>query len=117
MFIAKDLESKAYLKTTDYKAYILAHKSVVQPKALGAVIDHNIAVIQSKRAELLALLEDGMTFPEWIGAFCKQENVRTHNEMKFSIVERNFSNFVSWLTDSGAVTVQREFCAKRYYKA
>ena len=117
MFIARDLESKAFLKTTDYKAYILAHKSVVQPKALGAVIDHNIAVIQSKRAELLALLEDGMTFPEWIGAFCKQENVRTHNEMKFSIVERNFSNFVSWLTDSGAVTVQREFCAKRYYKA
>ena len=117
MFIAKDLESKAYLKTTDYKAYILAHKSVVQPKALGAVIDHNIAVIQSKRAELLALLEDGMTFPEWIGAFCQRENVRTHNELKFSIVERNFSNFVSWLTDSGAVTVQREFCAKRYYKA
>ena len=117
MFIARDLESKAFLKTTDYKAYILAHKSVVQPEALGALIDHNIAVIQSKRAELLALLEDGMTFPEWIGAFCKQENVRTHNEMKFSIVERNFSNFVSWLTDSGAVTVQREFCAKRYYKA
>lgn len=117
MFIARDLESKAFLKTTDFKAYILAHKSVVQPEALGALIDHNIAVIQSKRAELLALLEDGMTFPEWIGAFCRQENVRTHNEMKFSIVERNFSNFVSWLTDSGAVTVQREFCAKRYYKA
>ena len=117
MFIAKDLESKAYLKTTNYKAYILAHKEVVHPEALAGLIDRNIAFIQSKRAELLAVLEDGMTFPEWIGAFCKQETVRTHNEMKFSIVERNFSNFVSWLTDSGAVTVQREFCAKRYYKA
>lgn len=117
MFIARDLESKAYLKTTDYPVYILAHKEVVRRGALEGLIDRNIGFIQSKRAELLEVLEDGMTFSEWIGAFCQRENVRTHNELKFSIVERNFSNFVSWLTDSGAVTVQREFCAKRYYRA
>lgn len=117
MFIARDLESKAYLKTTDYPVYILAHKEVVRREALEGLIDRNIGFIQSKRAELLEVLEDGMTFPEWIGAFCQRENVRTHNELKFSIVERNFSNFVSWLTDSGAVMVRREFCAKRYYRA
>ena len=117
MFIARDLESKAYLKTTDYPVYILAHKEVVRQEALEGLIDRNIGFIQSKRAELLAVLEDGMTFSEWIGAFCQRENVRTHNELKFSIVERNFSNFVSWLTDSGAVMVRREFCAKRYYRA
>ena len=117
MFIARDLESKAYLKTTDYPVYILAHKEVVRREALEGLIDRNIGFIQSKRAELLEVLEDGMTFSEWIGAFCQRENVRTHNELKFSIVERNFSNFVRWLTDSGAVTVRREFCAKRYYRA
>lgn len=117
MFIARDLESKAYLKTTDYPVYILAHKEVVRREALEGLIDRNIGFIQSKRAELLEVLEDGMTFSEWIGAFCQRENVRTHNELKFSIVERNFSNFVSWLTDSGAVMVRREFCAKRYYRA
>ena len=117
MFIARDLESKAYLKTTDYPVYILAHKEVVRREALEGLIDRNIGFIQSKRAELLEVLEDGMTFSEWIGAFCQRENVRTHNELKFSIVERNFSNFVSWLTDSGAVTVRREVCAKRYYRA
>lgn len=117
MFIAKDLESKAYLKTTDYPVYILAHKEVVRREALEGLIDRNIGFIQRKRAELLEVLEDGMTFSEWIGAFCQRENVRTHNELKFSIVERNFSNFVSWLTDSGAVMVRREFCAKRYYRA
>lgn len=117
MFIARDLESKAYLKTTDYPVYILAHKEVVRREALECLIDRNIGFIQSKRAELLEVLEDGMTFSEWIGAFCQRENVRTHNELKFSIVERNFSNFVSWLTDSGAVMVRREFCAKRYYRA
>lgn len=117
MFIAKDLESKAYLKTTDYPVYILAHKEVVRREELDSLIDRNIDFIQRKRAELLAVLEDGMTFSEWIGAFCQRENVRTHNELKFSIVERNFSNFVSWLTDSGAVMVRREFCAKRYYRA
>lgn len=117
MFIARDLESKAYLRTTDYPVYILAHKEVVRREALEGLIDRNIGFIQSKRAELLEVLEDGMTFSEWIGAFCQRENVRTHNELKFSIVERNFSNFVSWLTDSGAVMVRREFCAKRYYRA
>lgn len=117
MFIARDLESKAYLKTTDYPVYILAHKEVVRREALEGLIDRNIGFIQRKRAELLEVLEDGMTFSEWIGAFCQRENVRTHNELKFSIVERNFSNFVSWLTDSGAVMVRREFCAKRYYRA
>ena len=117
MFIARDLESKAYLKTTDYPVYILAHKEVVRREELDSLIDRNIGFIQRKRAELLAVLEDGMTFSEWIGAFCQRENVRTHNELKFSIVERNFSNFVSWLTDSGAVMVRREFCAKRYYRA
>ena len=117
MFIARDLESKAYLKTTDYPVYILAHKEVVRREALEGLIDRNIGFIQRKRAELLEVLEDGMTFSEWIGAFCQRENVRTHNELKFSIVERNFSNFVSWLTDSGAVTVRREICAKRYYRA
>ena len=117
MFIARDLESKAYLNTTDYPVYILAHKEVVRREALEGLIDRNIGFIQSKRAELLEVLEDGMTFSEWIGAFCQRENVRTHNELKFSIVERNFSNFVSWLTDSGAVMVRREFCAKRYYRA
>lgn len=117
MFIARDLERKAYLKTTDYPVYILAHKEVVRREALEGLIDRNIGFIQSKRTELLEVLEDGMTFSEWIGAFCQRENVRTHNELKFSIVERNFSNFVSWLTDSGAVMVRREFCAKRYYRA
>lgn len=117
MFIARDLESKAYLKTTDYPVYILAHKEVVRREALEGLIDRNIGFIQRKRAELLEVLEDGMTFSEWIGAFCQRENVRTHNELKFSIVERNFSDFVSWLTDSGAVIVRREFCAKRYYRA
>ena len=117
MFIARDLESKAYLKTTDYPVYILAHKEVVRREALEGLIDRNIGFIQSKRAELMEVLEDGMTFSEWIGAFCQRENVRTHNELKFSIVERNFSNFVSWLTDSGAVMVRREFCAKRYHRA
>lgn len=117
MFIARDLESKAYLKTTDYPVYILAHKEVVRREALEGLIDRNTGFIQSKRAELLEVLEDGMTFSEWIGAFCQRENVRTHNELKFSIVERNFSNFAAWLTDTGRVTVQREFCAKKYYHA
>ena len=118
MFIARDLESKEYLRQLDAPAYIVAHKQVLTDRAaFDALIDENIAFIHAKKQELLADLTDGMTFPEWIAAFCRRENIRTHNELKFSVVERNFSNFVAWLTDSGRVTVQREFCAKRYYHA
>ena len=118
MFIAKDLDSKAALRATDYPAYILAHKQVVTDRAeLSALIDSNIAFIHRKERELLDDLADGMTFSDWIYTFCQRENIRTRQELKFSIVERNFANFTDWLTDTGKVRVQRDFCAKRFYHA
>ena len=116
MFVARDLESKASLRATDYPAYIVAHKQVVTDRAeLSALIDSNIAFIHRKERELLDDLTDGMTFSDWIYAFCQRENIRTRQELKFSIVERNFTNFTDWLTDTGKVRVERDFCAKRYY--
>ena len=117
MFIAKDLESKAALRATDYPAYIIAHKQIITDRAeLSALIDSNIAFIHRKERELLDDLTDGMTFSDWIYAFCQRENIRTRQELKFSIVERNFTNFTDWLTDTGKVRVERDFCAKRYYR-
>lgn len=116
MYIARDLESKESLRGADYPAYILAHKQVItDPAQLPALIDENIAFIHRKADELLEDLTDGMTFSDWIYAFCQRENIRTRQELKFSIVERNFTNFTDWLTDTGKVRVERDFCAKRYY--
>ena len=118
MYIARDLESKESLRGADYPAYILAHKQVItDPAQLPALIDENIAFIHRKADELLEDLTDGMTFSDWIYAFCQRENIRTKQELKFSIVERNFANFTDWLTDTGKVRVERDFCAKRYYHA
>ena len=118
MYIARDLESKESLRSADYPAYILAHKQVItDPAQLPVLIDENIAFIHRKADELLEDLTDGMTFSDWIYAFCQRENIRTRQELKFSIVERNFANFVDWLTDSGRVSIQRDFCAKRFYHA
>ena len=118
MFIARDLESKQRLHELDAPAYIVAHKQVLTERAaFDALIDENIAFIHAKERELLDDLTDGMTFSDWIAAFCRREDIRTHNELKFSVVERNFSNFAAWLTDTGRVAIQREFCAKRYYRA
>lgn len=114
MYIARDLQSKEFLRTLRSNAYIVAHKSVYTD--IGPLIDRNIAFIREKQAEVLDCLTDGMTFYEWIYAFCKRENIRTHNELKFSIVERNFTNFLAWLTDSGQIEIRREFCAKKYYR-
>jgi hydroxyacylglutathione hydrolase len=99
MFIARDLESKESLRNLRRPAYIIAHKQVLTD--IGPLIDRNIAFIHDKGRELLEDLEDGMSFDQWIYAFCQRENVRTRNEFKFSIVERNFANFVDWLTDEG----------------
>ena len=111
MFIARDLESKESLRNLRRPAYI--HKQVLTD--IGPLIDRNIDFIHDKGRELLEDLEDGMSFDQWIYAFCQRENVRTRNEFKFSIVERNFANFVDWLTDEGKVEVRREFCAKHYF--
>ena len=113
MFIARDLQSKEFLRQTKYDAYILAHKSVVTD--IAPLVDSNIAFIHRKAEELLNDLTDGMTFAQWISTFCQRENIRTKNELKFSIIERNFSNFVDWLTDEGRILVRREYCAKTYY--
>lgn len=113
MFIARDLESKESLRNLRRPAYIIAHKQVLTD--IGPLIDWNIDFIHDKGRELLEDLEDGMSFDQWIYAFCQRENVRTRNEFKFSIVERNFANFVDWLTDEGKVEVRREFCAKHYF--
>lgn len=113
MFIARDLESKESLRNLRRPAYIIAHKQVLTD--IGPLIDRNIGFIHDKGRELLEDLEDGMSFDQWIYAFCQRENVRTRNEFKFSIVERNFANFVDWLTDEGKVEVRREFCAKHYF--
>ena len=113
MFIARDLQSKEFLRRTKYDAYILAHKSVVTD--IAPLVDSNTAFIHRKAEELLNDLTDGMTFAQWISTFCQRENIRTKNELKFSIIERNFSNFVDWLTDEGRILVRREYCAKTYY--
>lgn len=113
MFIARDLESKESLRNLRRPAYIIAHKQVLTD--IGPLIDRNIDFIHDKGRELLEDLEDGMSFDQWIYAFCQRENVRTRNEFKFSIVERNFANFVDWLTDEEKVEVRREFCAKHYF--
>lgn len=113
MFIARDLQSKEFLRRTQYDAYILAHKSVVTD--IAPLVDSNIAFIHRKAEELLSDLTDGMTFAQWISTFCQRENIRTKNELKFSIIERNFSHFVDWLTDEGRILVRREYCAKTYY--
>lgn len=118
MFIARDLQSKEFLRQSQYDAYIIAHKAVItEHAALDALVDSNSAFIYRKADELLEDLTDGMTFAQWIAAFCQRENIRTRNEFKFSIIERNFANFVDWLTDEGRITIQREYCAKMYYRA
>ena len=114
MFIARDLESKESLRALRCPAYIIAHKQVLTD--IGPLIDRNIAFILDKGQEVLDCLEDGMSFDQWIYTFCKKENVRTHNEFKFSVVERNFANFVDWLADEGRIEVRREFCAKHYFR-
>ena len=114
MFIARDLESKESLRALRCPAYIIAHKQVLTD--IGPLIDRNLAFILDKGQEVLDCLEDGMSFDQWIYTFCKKENVRTHNEFKFSVVERNFANFVDWLADEGRIEVRREFCAKHYFR-
>lgn len=114
MFIARDLESKAAVGKSRFDAYILAHKSVVWEMA--SLAEENIAFYYKKRAEILSCLRDGMTLAQWLDVFCQKVNIRTRSTLKFAIIERNFSNFVSWMIDEGIIEIRRECCAKTYYR-
>ncbi len=114
MFVQRDLESKAKLLHSACDAYILAHKSVVEN--IAPLVELNINFLYEKRDELLSYLTDGMTFAQWLDTFCQKVNIRTRSALKFSIIERNFSNFVAWMTDEHLIEERREYCAKTYYK-
>lgn len=114
MFVKRDIESKEKLLHTTCDAYILAHKSVVWD--IAPLVARNIAFLYEKREELLSCLQDGMTFAQWLDIFCQRVNIRTRSTLKFAIIERNFSNFVAWMTDEHLIEVRRECCAKTYYK-
>lgn len=113
MFIARDLQSKRSLYSLHCPAYIVAHKEVCSD--ITELIGENIRFMERKAAEMLNCLQDGMTFDEWIFEFCKREDVRTKNQFKFSIIERNFSNFAAWMEDSGQIEIRRAYCSKKYY--
>lgn len=114
LFIARDLESKRSLYDLRCPAYIVAHKEVLTD--ITDLIGENIRFYEAKTQEMLSCLADGMAFDQWIYQFCKKENIRTHNQLKYSIVERNFTSFAGWMEDTGIVEVRREFCAKKYYR-
>ena len=114
MFVQRDLESKANLLHNTCDAYILAHKSVVEN--IVPLAEKNIAFLYEKRDEILSYLTDGMTLAQWLDVFCQKVNIRTRSMLKFSIIERNFSNFVAWMTDDHLIEERREYCAKTYYR-
>lgn len=114
MFVQRDLESKRSLLDTRYDAYILAHTAVVTD--IAPVVEKNIEVFYRKRDEIISCLSDGMTFPQWLDAFCQNVGIRTRNMFKFAIIERNFSNFVSWMVDEGLIEIRRDCCAKTYFR-
>lgn len=114
MFVQRDLESKRSLLDTHYDAYILAHTAVVTD--IAPLVEKNIEAFYRKREEIISCLSDGMTFPQWLDVFCQKVGIRTRSALKFAIIERNFSNFVSWMTDEGLIEIRRDCCAKTYYK-
>ena len=114
MFVQRDLESKRSLLETRYDAYILAHTAVVTD--IAPVVEKNIQVFYRKRDEILSCLSEGMTFPQWLDTFCQKVGIRTRSALKFAVIERNFSNFVSWMVDEGLIEIRRQCCAKTYYR-
>ncbi len=110
--LAQDLETKRSLKNLDCKAYILAHKDVFPD--VQDVVDRNIAFIQERANDVLSCLQDGMTLSQWLMAFSIHAGFRTSNDLKLSIIHRNFANFAAYLEDSGRVSVRRDSSEKRY---
>ena len=80
------------------------------------LIAYDLEQIQTRICRLLDCLEDGMNTDEWLGAFCEVAEIHTHQDFKLSVLERNFGQFLSYLEDTGRISIQRESGVKHYTK-
>lgn len=114
MNLAQDMDSKNALLSLRCKCYIISHKEVLTD--IRPLIAYDLEQIQTRIFRLLDCLKDGMNIEEWLGAFCEASEVHTHQDLKLSILERNFAQFLSYLEDTGRINMQRESGVKHYTK-
>ena len=104
MDVGQDLRTKEGLLELNCKAYILAHRGVVE--SLQDVVPANTALFRQKGEELLASLEGTMEEDVWRDAFCRRAGIHTTDPFKVSITHRNFGRFAAWLQEQGKVLRQ-----------
>ena len=114
MNLAQDMDTKNALLSLRCKYYIISHKAVLTD--IRPLIAYDLEQIQTRICRLLDCLEDGMNTDEWLGAFCEVAEIHTHQDFKLSVLERNFGQFLSYLEDTGRISIQRESGVKHYTK-
>ncbi|NLU23760.1 MAG: MBL fold metallo-hydrolase [Clostridiales bacterium] len=112
MNVAQDMDSKYTLLSLHCSYYIIAHKEVLPD--VQELVTYNLSAIEARIEKLLCCLREGMTHDQWLSAFCQTEAVHTQKDLKLSILERNFNNFLSYLEDTGRIATERENTVKRY---
>lgn len=96
-----DTETKKYLKTLHYEAYILAHKGVYSD--ISELIERNIAFLKQRMNFLIDCLEGEMNFDEWLENFYKKSGLRSNRPLRIGVLNRNFRSFVVHLADTEMV--------------
>ena len=83
--------------------YLAAHRGLYTD--IGPIIDENIAVIQDRTRQILALIDHPMTLGEIQQRVCRQFGLLTGNVSRACLYERNVRIYVEYLRDTGQVEV------------
>ncbi len=83
--------------------YLAAHRGVYTE--IGGLIDENIAVIQDRARQILALIDRPLTMGEIEARTCRHFRLLSENVSRAALYERNVRIYVEYLRDTNQVTV------------
>lgn len=113
--LAQTLESAERLRGLDCDGWILAHRQVCRDIAPAA--DHTRALLLRRAAEICSLVTGPMTAGEiWQSAAAMYE-LHTKKPVNALLLERNFTQYLHFLTDRGALIPTAEGGVVRYAPA
>ena len=98
--------SREKLKQLNCQYYIMAHRGICQGEEMKKLIDANQELLQQRTKEVLALVDDTLTFSQINERVCKYYELLTKVPRRALRFERNIRFFVEYLVDEGKLELQ-----------
>ncbi len=99
-------KSREKLRGVDCELFVIAHRGICPASEIGALIDANQALLQTRAREVLSLIDRPMTASEIDLAACRFYQLFTHRLRRALRYQRNVSFLLEYLVDRGELAAE-----------